>query len=289
MNALLASAVAGLTAGGAYGLLGVCAVFTYRLVAVVNFTAATIGTAGTFVMVILFEAGMSLWSAVACGLVAGTLAGVAIGLVMTKWFSESDASTKAAVTVALLVGIVAIGLRVTGGQHPHRFPDLFPGSAMRLAGVELTWASLLTIGLGVVFTVLASLLLTRTRMGLHLRALSERPMAAELIGVPVQVLSILVWGITGMVTTFSLMIIAPQRSPDFASLSLLVVPALAAALIGLFRNFWMALIGGILIGVVEGMTSVVGDLNQYRGAVPFLIVLAVLLWLQRGARWDDAR
>ncbi|MGO9356088.1 MAG: branched-chain amino acid ABC transporter permease [Xanthobacteraceae bacterium] len=289
MNALLTAAVAGLTGGGAYGLLGVCAVFTYRLVAVVNFTAAAIGTAGTFVLVMLFEAGMPLWPAVGCGLVAGTLGGIGIGLVMTKWFGESNASTKAAVTVALLVGIVAIGLRLTGGQHPHHFPDLFPGSAMRLAGVEVTISSLLTIGLGVVFTVLADILLTRTRMGLHLRALSERPMAAELIGVPVQSLSILVWGITGAVTTFSLMIIAPQRSPDFASLSLLVVPALAAALIGLFRNFWMTLIGGILIGVVEGMTSEFGGLNQYRGAVPFLIILAVLLWLQRGARWDEAR
>jgi len=289
MNALLTSAVAGLTAGGAYGLLGVCVVFTYRLVAVVNFTAAAIGTAGTFVLVVLFEAGMPLWAAVLCGLAAGTLGGIAIGLVMTKWFAEANASTKAAVTVALLVGVVAVGLRLTGGQHPHDFPDLIPGSALRLAGVEVTKASLLTIGLGVAFTVLADLLLTRTTMGLHLRALSERPMAAELIGVPVQVLSILVWAITGAVTTLSLMIIAPQRSPDFASLSLLVVPALAAALIGLFRSFWVTLIGGILIGVVEGMTSVIDGLNQYRGAVPFLIILAVLLWLQRGARWDEAR
>lgn len=289
MNALLTSAVAGLTAGGAYGLLGVCAVFTYRLVAVVNFTAAAIGTAGTFVMVMLFEAGMPLFPAVICGLIAGVAAGVAIGLVMTRWFAESSASTKAAVTVALLVGIVAIGLRLTGGQHPHRFPDLFPGSLMRLAGVELTVSSLLAIGLGVAFTILADLLLNHTRAGLHLRALSERPMAAELIGVPVRFLSIMVWAITGAVTTFSLMIIATQRSPDFATLSLLVVPALAAALIGLFRSFWMTLIGGIMIGVVEGITSVFPQLSQYRGAVPFLIILAVLLWLQRGARWDEAR
>jgi branched-chain amino acid transport system permease protein len=185
MNGLLTAAVAGLTAGGAYALLGVCVVFTYRLVAVINFTAAAIGTAGTFVLIALHEMGMPLAPAVLIGITAGTLVGIATGLIMMTWFAEAGASSKAAVTVALLVGIVAVGLRVTGGQHPHHFPDLFPGSAFRLAGVEVTISSVLTIGLAILFTIVADLLLSRTRTGLQLRALSERPVAAELIGIPV--------------------------------------------------------------------------------------------------------
>ncbi|MDQ6437520.1 branched-chain amino acid ABC transporter permease [Mesorhizobium sp. LHD-90] len=289
MNELLTSAVAGLTAGGTYALLGVCAVFTYRLVAVVNFTGAAIGTAGTFVLIALYEAGFPLWPSVLAGVVAGTIVGVLVGLVMTTWFSEANASTKAAVTVALLVGMIAIGLRLTGGQHPHVMPDLFPGSAFRLAGVEVTIASALTIGLAVLFTVLADRFLNATRTGLHLRALSERPMAAELLGVRVQLLSVLVWAVTGTFTTFALMIIAPQRSPNFMTLSLLVVPALAAALVGLFRSFWITLAGGIMLGVVEGLASSFDGVSQYRGAIPFVVVVAVLLWSQREARWDDAR
>ncbi|MGN6304636.1 MAG: branched-chain amino acid ABC transporter permease [Mesorhizobium sp.] len=289
MDALLTSAVAGLTAGGTYALLGVCAVFTYRLVSVVNFTGAAIGTAGTFALIALTEAGYPTWPSVLAGILVGTFVGVAIGYVMTRWFAESSASTKAAVTVALLVGLIAIGLRLTGGQHPHVMPELFPGSAFRLAGVEVTIASVLTIGLAVLFTVLSDLFLNRTRVGLHLRALSDRPMAAELLGVKVQLLSLLVWGLTGAFTTFALMIIAPQRSPNFMTLSLLVVPALAAALVGLFRSFWLTLAGGILLGVIEGMASTVDSISQYRSAIPFLVVLAVLLWSQREARWDEAR
>ncbi|MBO6901193.1 MAG: branched-chain amino acid ABC transporter permease [Rhizobiaceae bacterium] len=289
MNSLLTSAVAGLTAAGAYALLGVCAVFTYRLVAVVNFTGAAIGTAGTFVLITLYDAGFPLWPSVFAGIAGGTIAGVLIGFVMTTWFAESAASTKAAVTVALLVGLIAIGLRLTGGQHPHVMPDLFPGSAFRLAGVEVTIASALTIGLAVLFTLLADWFLNLTRTGLHLRALSERPMAAELLGVRVKLLSIFVWAVTGSFTAFALMIIAPQRSPNFMTLSLLVVPALAAALVGLFRSFWIALAGGIVLGVVEGLVSGFDGVSQYRGAIPFLVILGVLLWSQRGARWDDAR
>jgi branched-chain amino acid transport system permease protein len=289
MNSLFTAAVAGLSAGGAYAILGVCAIFTYRLVAVVNFTGAAIGAAGTFAMVGLYEAGLPLLPAAILGITAGAIAGMLIGLVMTTWFANSNASTKAAVTAALLVGIIAIGLRLTGGQHPHYFPELIPGSAFRLAGVEVTWAALTTLVLAVVFTVLTEQFLARTRTGLQLRALSQRPMAAELIGIRVHLLALGVWAVTGGVTAFALMIIAPLRSPDFASLSLLVVPALAAALIGAFTSFRAALLGGVMIGVLEGAVSAIGIIGQYRSTVPFIVILAVLLWSQRGARWDEAR
>lgn len=289
MNSLFTAAVAGLSAGGAYAILGVCAIFTYRLVAVVNFTGAAIGATGTFAMVGLYELGTPLPAATILGIAAGALAGIAIGLVMTTWFANATASVKAAVTAALLVGIIAVGLRLTGGQHPHYFPELIPGSAFRLAGVEVTWASVTTLILAVVFTLLTEQFLARTRTGLQLRALSQRPMAAELIGIRVRLLALGVWAVTGAVTTMALMIIAPLRSPDFASLSLLVVPALAAALIGAFVSFRAALIGGVMIGVLEGAVSAVDFVSQYRSTVPFIVILAVLLWSQRGARWDEAR
>lgn len=289
MNSLLTAAVAGLSAGGAYAILGVCAIFTYRLVAVVNFTGAAIGAAGTFAMVTLFELGVPLPLATILGIAAGAVAGMAIGLVMTTWFANANASTKAAVTAALLVGIIAVGLRLTGGQHPHYFPELIPGSAFRLAGVEVTWAAVTTLILAVVFTIVTEQFLARTRTGLQLRALSQRPMAAELIGIRVRLLALGVWAVTGAVTAFALMIIAPLRSPDFASLSLLVVPALAAALIGAFTSFRAALIGGVMIGVLEGAVSAIDFISQYRSTVPFVVILAVLLWSQRGARWDEAR
>jgi branched-chain amino acid transport system permease protein len=289
MNAYFAAAVAGLAAGGAYALLGVCAVFTYRLVAVVNFVGAAIGAAGAFAFAMLAEEGLPLWLSAVAGIIVGAAAGVAVGAIMTHWFAESSASTKAAVAVALLVGLAAVGLRITGGQHPHDFPSLIGGSAFRLAGVEVTAASVATLALALVFTLAANLFLNRSHTGLQLRALSERPVAAELIGIPVRGLSLWVWGVGGAATAFALILIAPQRAPNFLALSLLVVPALAAALIGFFQNFWAALIGGIAMGVVEGLASVIPSLGEYRSALPFLVILAVLLWSQRGARWDDAR
>jgi branched-chain amino acid transport system permease protein len=289
MNAYFTAAVAGLTAGGAYALLGVCAAFTYRLVAVVNFAGAAIGAAGAFAFAVLVERGLPMALAAVAGVAVGALIGVAVGAVMTRWFAEAPASTKAAVAVALLVGLAAVGLRVTGGQHPHDFPVLIPGSAFRLAGVEVTNAAVATILLALAFTLAITFFLNRSHVGLQLRALAERPVAAELIGIPVRALSLWVWGVGGAATALALILIAPQRSPNFLALSLLVVPALAAALIGFFRNFWATLAGGIGIGILEGVASVVPGLGEYRAAAPFVVILAVLMWSQRGARWDDAR
>lgn len=286
---MLTSIVAGLAAGGAYALIGVCLVFTYRLVSVVNFTGAAIGATGTFAMVMLNEWGLGLPQSILIGLLCGTLTAALLGAVMMKWFSGAPPQTKAAVTVALLVGMVALGLRITGGQHPRPFPDLVPGPAFTLAGVVVTRAALVTITLAAVFTLAANLFLNRTRTGLKLRALAERPMTAELMGIPTRRLSIGVWAVAGLATTLALMIIAPQRAPNFLTFSMLVVPAFAAALIGGFRSFWLTMFGGIALGLLEGLAASLSALQQFRSAVPFLIILAVLLWSQRKARWDEAR
>lgn len=289
MNSLLTPAMAGLSAGGAYAILGVCAIFTYRLVAVVNFTGAAVGACGAFIMVALVEMGMPLFPAVVIGIASGALAALFVGFITTIWFSGANGSVKAAVTAALLVGFIALGLRLTGGQHPKRFPDILQGAWLRLADVQITNASIAAIGLAVLLTVAAELFLNRTRTGLELRALSERPMAAELLGIRVRLLALIVWAIAGAVTAFALMLIAPLRSPDFASLSLLIVPALAAALIGAFKSFRAALFGGLAIGIIEGLASGLVGFNQYRAAIPFIIILIVLLWSQREARWDESR
>lgn len=289
MSEYFTAAVAGLGAGGAYALLGVCSVFTYRLVAVVNFAGAAIGAAGAFAFAMAVEAGAPIGVAAALGVLTGGVAGVVVGAVMTYGFADAPPSTKAAVAVALLVGLAAVGLRATGGQHPHEFPELLKGSAFRLAGVEVTFAAVATLGLALIFTLAANFFLDRSHAGLQLRALSERPVAAELLGIPVRALALWVWGINGGATTLALILIAPQRAPNYLTLSLLVVPALAAALIGFFRDFWATLVGGVAIGIMEGLASVIPGLGEYRAAVPFLVILSVLMWSQRGARWDDAR
>ncbi|PPK66448.1 branched-chain amino acid ABC transporter permease [Actinokineospora auranticolor] len=283
----LSAAIAGLVTGGAYALMGLSTLLTYRLVAVVNFAQAAVGAFGAFVMVILYEGGLPLVLAIPLGMAVGALLHCGLGAIMVRWFSEAGEGVKAAVTIAIYTGLVVVGLRLFGAQHPHRFPSPFDAAAFTLGGVVITWTTIVTIILAVLFAAAPAVLLRNTRVGLLLRAQAERPTTAELIGVRVPRLSMIVWAIAGAASALAIMIIAPQLASDFGSQAALITPALAAVLIGGFRSFPLTLVGGLALGVLQGLASSIDALKQYRGVLPFVVILVVLVWTRRGDRWDE--
>lgn len=285
---MVQSALAGLSAGGAYALLGVCSVLVYRLVSVVNFAGVGIGALGAFVTAVLSQQGWSFVPALLVGIAVGTLGAALLGAVMSIWFAEASPATKTSVSIAFLVGLIALGLRIFG-SHPRPFPDTLEGSAATVSGVVITRAAFVTIIVAALLAAAAACYLRATRTGLRLRALSERPTTAEIVGVRVRRLSTAVWTASGAVATIAVVIIAPERGNDFQTISMLIVPAFAAALVGAFQSLAATVAGGILLGVLEGLASGIDAIQQYRGVVPFATILAILLWSQRAARWDEAR
>ncbi len=282
----LSTTIAGLVGGGAYALLGLCSLLTYRLVAVMDFTSTAIGAFGAFSMVILHEHHVPLVFAVLAGLAVGALAHGIIGLAMVRYFAEGSEEMKAAVTVTMFTSLLALGGLVFGASHPHSFPDPFDHPAFTVAKVTIVWSVIVMCLLAVLFTILPVLLLGRTQTGLMLRALSERPTTAQLVGVPAPRLATLVWMISGAMTALALMVIAPSMANDFSSLSMLITWAFAAVLVGGFRSFWGTLAGGLALGALQGLASSFQQLSVYRGVLPLLAIVLVLLWQQRHARWD---
>lgn len=281
----LSTTIAGLIAGGAFALLGLCTLLTYRLVSVVNFTQTAVGAVGAFVMVILHEHGVPLFVAVLVGLLAGGAAHGVIGFAMVRFFAEGSEEVKAAVTVVLFTAILGLGGLAFGAAHPHDFPDPFDHPAFKVADVTVVWTVVVVCGLAVVFTIVPILLLARTRTGLLLRALSSRPTTAQLVGVAAPRLAMLVWLFTGAATALAIMVVAPTFQNDFNSLSLLITWAFAAALLGAFRSFAGTLFGGLGLGALQGFLSSLQSLSVYRGVLPLVVIVLVLVWHQRHDRW----
>jgi branched-chain amino acid transport system permease protein len=285
---ILTTAISGLAAGAAYALVGLSTLLTYRFVAVVNFSQTAVGAFGAFVMADLWAHGVPVVLAVIIGVAVGAALHGVIGLGLVAWFSEGTVAVKTAVTVAMFAALVALGQRFFSSEHPTVFPAPLSGGAITIADVTITWLVIVSTLVAIALAVGASLLLGRTSAGLQLRAMATRPTTSELLGVPAGRIAVAVWAGTGALTAFALMLVAPQFPSDFQTLALLITSALAAALVGSFRSFGWTLVGGLGIGVMQGALSSLSAIKEYRGALPLLVILVVLLWNQRRAQWEPA-
>lgn len=286
---MIQGALAGLAAGGVYAVLGVCLTLMARLVRVVNFAQAATGMFGAFCAIwLVTAAGLPIWAGSLIGVVVGGLLSALIGLIAATWLSESDTTTRSAMTVGPLLILISLSF-ILFGNKPQPFAPIIAGAAFEVAGVVISWLTVATVSLSIVVAVAVRLLLVRTSIGTQLRALSERPTTAELIGIPSKLLSISVWFATGVISAIVIIMVAPSQSNDAISLSMLIVPAAAAALLGGFRRLDLAVIGGLLLGTLSGLVAQIDQVSVIRNFLPFLFIVVLLLWTQRKEVWDAAR
>ncbi|GAA2463718.1 hypothetical protein GCM10009857_31940 [Agromyces soli] len=220
-------------------------------------------------------------------LLAGVLSGV-IGWIAATWLSEADTTTRSAMTVGPLLLLISLSF-ILFGNKPQPFASIISGPAFTVGGVVISQVTLVTVSLAIVVAVAVRILLTRTAIGTRLRALSERPTTAELLGIPSKPLSIAVWVVTGVISAIAIVVVAPTQSNDAISLAMLIVPAAAAALLGGFKRLDLAVVGGLVLGVLSGLVAQIDEVSLIRNFLPFLFIVVLLLWTQRKEVWDAAR
>ncbi|MFD9889450.1 branched-chain amino acid ABC transporter permease [Amycolatopsis sp. NPDC059027] len=286
---MLQGALAGLAAGGLYAVLAVCLTLMSRLVRVVNFAQAATAMFGSYVAVYLaVHIGLPVWLATVVGILLGGALSALLGWVISTWLAEADTGTRSAVTVAVLLLLISLSF-ILFGNKPQPFQPILAGPAFEVGGVVVSQVTVVTVGLAVLVSLGCRAVLTRTSAGVALRALSERPTTAELLGIPAKPLSVAVWAVTGLISTLMISIVAPSQSNDATSLAMLVVPSAAAALLGGFRRLDLAVIGGLVLGMLQGALAQSDSLSIARYFLPFVVIAGLLLWSQRKEVWDAAR
>ena len=286
---MLQGALAGLASGGLYAVLGVCLTLMARLVRVVNFSQAATGMFGAFCAVWLVTSmGWPVWLGSLAGIAIGGILAAIIGWIAATWLAEADTTTRSAMTVGPLLLLVSLSF-ILFGNKPQPFSPILPGPAIQAGTVVISWVTTATVGTAVIVAVAAHRLLRGTHVGTQLRALSERPTTAELLGIRSRPLSISVWLATGVLSATVIIIIAPSQSSDAVSLSMLIVPAAAAALLGGFRRLDLTVLGGLILGVLDGLFAQIDQISIVRNFIPFLFIVVLLLWTQRKEVWDAAR
>jgi branched-chain amino acid transport system permease protein len=285
---MLSLAIAGLAAGGTYALIGVCIVLLFRMGAVVNFSQTFGAAVAVFAMTdFLAIWGLSVWLAVFLAILLGTLIAAIQGLAMATLFRDSTVMVRSTVSMAMAIALFALAVRIFHDTNRF-FPSLFGSLAQQVGDVRISGQVVMAFGGAIAVGVILWAILSYTRIGVILRAVSSRPITAELMGVRTTWLIVGVWALAGAITTWAIILVAPTRSsiPNMVSL---VIPALAAAIFGAMRSFSLTIVGGVMIGMLESMALEWGVIGNYKPTLSFLMISIVLLWSQRKETWSEAR
>jgi branched-chain amino acid transport system permease protein len=296
---VLSSAISGIGPGGYYAVVAVLLILMAQLTRTVNFSQVAVGMIGAYFSVGLaagqFQNSIKLGFklpmivAVIIGILIAGLVSALIGWIIAQWLPEASSTARSAVTVAGLLLLIGLAY-IIFGSRPQPFKPIIFGPLVELPGnIIITKIAIFSIGLALIVAILAKVLLSRTMLGVRLRAIADRQTAAELLGVNVKLMNVSVWFFTGIISGILVVFIAPTQSSDIFTLSMIVVPGAAAALIGAFKNIWAGLIGGILLGVVQGFFAGLPELTYLRDWVPIVVIVVFLLWNQRKEVWDVAR
>ncbi|WP_349960400.1 branched-chain amino acid ABC transporter permease [Rhizobium sp. ZPR3] len=280
---LLPFVISGLGIGAVYALSGVGLVVLFRATGVLNFAFGAFGAIGAHCAWQLLEWKMPLAVAILAAVAVSTAISFVYGRIFAPLLSHRDIVVRAVGTLAPALILIAI-MGVIWGELPRRLQ--FPTDQMfvSLFAVRLTFTRIIAIILAVVMVVAITLLLTRTRLGLDMRALANDRDLSAILGVRILYTETAAWIMTGIFSGFAGLLLADLVRLQGTFLTLLVIPAIAAAILGQLQSLWQTAVAGILIGIAEAVLTPIAWISPYRAAAPFIIALVAVTILGGTAR-----
>jgi len=293
LNIIIALAV-GFSSGALYALIGVGLTLMSVLTRVINFSLVAVGVFGAYLSIrsapLIQSAPLEVQTVITvviAVLVAAVVSGI-LGWIEATWLSEATTTARSAVTVASLLMLISLSFILFGSQ-PQPLRPLLVGPAFLVGEVAITKVGIAMLVAAIIVGVLTWIIVRHTPIGVRLRAVSDRQTAAELLGVNVKALQVSVWMVMGGVMGLCVSIIGNTAAADATSMITLVIPGTAAALVGAFKNIPLTIVGGLVVGALQGALTAFPSTTQLRDWIPILIIVLFLLWNQRKEVWDVAR
>ena len=186
-----------------------------------------------------------------------------------------------AIGVSILLQTIAMML---WGRDPLPFPQVLPVEPLHIAGGLITPTQILLLLLALVSMFALTLLVERTRMGRAMRAVAENPRVAALMGVDANRVIMLTFAIgAALAAVAGVMWAANYASAQFAMGFVPGLKAFSAAVLGGIGNIYGAMLGGILLGLIESLgAGYIGDLtagvlgSHYQDIFAFIVLILVL-------------
>lgn len=272
--------VLGFALGGVFAMSGVGLVVLYRATGVLNLAYGAIGTTGALISWSLLG-GMNRWLAFSVCIAFGGVATLLYGVVFGPPFAARDPLVKATATIGLLLILLGVMQWVWPPTIVRSYALPTTAWAYQLGDVRVNWTQILGVIFPIVVTVGTVVFLRVTKVGTAMRALANDREITAMLGVPVRRVEAAAWFGSGLVCGTAGLLLGDLVGLDIVAVTFLVIPALAAALIGQLQSLWVTLAAGFVIGIVQSCLSAFSNLADYRTVTPFVLAIIALLWFAR--------
>ena len=272
MNDVIHLAVSGIAQGCAYGLIALGFVLIYKATEVVNFAHGEFMMLGAFAVLAFSEAlGWGFWPAFVLGCLSIAVVGYLVDAqIMRRIIGESQASV-----FILTVAFGFIFRALAGmifGWNTRSLDTPFDGR-ITFGGLNIGADRVAIIVATVVLVAAIYLFFGRTRYGVAMQAASQNQLAAYYMGIPVKRLVSFTWAIGAFIAAAAGALLAPVTQID-TTIGFLGIKALAGAIVGGFGSIPGALLGCLLIGIIEPFADYY--LPGIKGVSAYVVMLVVL-------------
>lgn len=284
MSSFFSFTIFGLFSGAAYAIAASGLVLTYTTTRVFNIAHGALGMVLSFVFWdFSVRQGLPMWLSLFLVLfVVAPGIGWFIQRFVARGLGEGPVSVSLVVTVGLLVGCIGLATQVWP-PAARSVPPFMPGKGLQLGDTYITAHQIITILCSILVAILLYLLLNRTRIGTAMRASVDNPELLKLFGGKPDQVAALSWAIGVSLAALSGILLASVVGLDYYALTLLVINAYAAAMLGRLKSLPLTFVGAMALGLISsyatGYLPTDGLLNLLRNVVPplFLFIVIVLM------------
>ena len=286
MNNFLQLVIAGLATGAIYALVAVGFTLLWQASQTINFAQGEFVMLPAFFALAAMNFGVPFWLA---ALVAIAVSLLVLGISFK--FAIVDPLIKHG-TMPLVISTIAVALLLKDGvkefysAEAQPFPSLLPTGPFSLFGVNIAIAQV-----GVLIVAIATIsalqyFLSSTRTGRQMQATAQNPTVARILGVPVERMTLYTFLINAGLAAVASLLISPTLFAKFSTGESLGLAAFVAAIVGGFNQVRGAIVGGLLVGVIDNLAAgnleKIGIPSSYRQAIPLLLLVLVILFRPQG-------
>jgi branched-chain amino acid transport system permease protein len=270
--------IAGLATGGIYGSLALALVMIYQATDVVNYAQGEMAMFATYLAWTMMNAGLPYWIAFFGTLVVAFVGGLLIERIIIRPVENAPVLSIVIVCIGLLVIFNSIaGWIYSYIQKP--FPSPFPETPITIGNVVFGAHDVGAIGVTLVVLFFLYVFFRYTTLGLAMRAAAQNPASSRLCGIRVGWMLALGWGLAALVGAVAGMMVAPKVFLDPNMMAGILIYAFASATLGGFTSPGGAVVGGLLVGVIENLVGTyVGFIGtELKLTVALALILIVLV------------